>query len=66
MVGSWALVEVPRYLYLAVNTVCKGLDMQPPLFLHFLRYNLFMLLYPSGISGEYLQVTLIDPWLTPS
>ena len=56
MVGSWALVEVPRYLYLAVNTVCKSFDVQPPFPLHFLRYNLFMILYPSGISGEYLQM----------
>jgi hypothetical protein len=56
MVGSWALVEVPRYLYLAVNTICKSMRVQPPLLLHLLRYNLFMLLYPSGISGEYLQV----------
>jgi very-long-chain (3R)-3-hydroxyacyl-CoA dehydratase len=57
MVGSWALVEVPRYLYLAVNTICKSKRVQPPLLLHLLRYNLFMLLYPSGISGEYLQVS---------
>ena len=47
---------MPRYLYLAVNTVCKSLEVQPPLPLHALRYNLFFLLYPSGISGEYLQV----------
>jgi very-long-chain (3R)-3-hydroxyacyl-CoA dehydratase len=55
MVGSWALVEVPRYLYLGVNTVCKGTVGQPPAVLHVLRYNLFMLLYPTGITGEYLQ-----------
>ena len=61
MVGSWALVEVPRYLYLAVNTACKSADMQPPWMLHALRYNLFMLLYPSGISGEYMQVPAPAP-----
>jgi hypothetical protein len=57
MVGSWALVEVPRYLYLAANTALRSMDAQPPWILHFLRYNLFMLLYPSGITGEYLQVS---------
>lgn len=63
MVGSWALVEVPRYLYLAVNTVCKSFDAQPPFPLHFLRYNLFAVLYPSGITGEYLQMLKALPSL---
>ena len=47
MAGSWALVEVPRYLFYAANLVMKRVPY--PLF--FLRYNLFMVLYPSGITG---------------
>ncbi len=44
---SWALVEVPRYLFYALNI----LDAVPyPLF--WLRYSLFAVLYPTGITGE--------------
>jgi very-long-chain (3R)-3-hydroxyacyl-CoA dehydratase len=44
---SWALVEVPRYLFYALNIM----DAVPyPLF--WLRYSLFAVLYPTGISGE--------------
>lgn len=44
---SWALVEVPRYLYYALNL----LDSVPyPIF--WLRYSLFAILYPTGITGE--------------
>jgi len=52
MVGSWAMVEVPRYLFYAVNLVTRKVPY--PLF--FLRYNLFAVLYPTGITGELLQV----------
>ena len=44
---SWGLVEVPRYLFYALNL----LDAVPyPLF--WLRYSLFAVLYPTGITGE--------------
>eukprot|EP01102_Stenamoeba_stenopodia_P013163 TRINITY_DN422_c0_g1_i2.p1 TRINITY_DN422_c0_g1~~TRINITY_DN422_c0_g1_i2.p1 ORF type:complete len:736 (-),score=167.61 TRINITY_DN422_c0_g1_i2:147-2354(-) len=52
MAGSWALVEVPRYLFYAMNLFVTTVPY--PLF--FLRYSLFMILYPSGISGELLQI----------
>lgn len=47
MVSSWALVEVPRYLFLALDRMgaCPG-------FLKWLRYSLFAVLYPTGITGE--------------
>ncbi len=44
---SWALVEVPRYLFYAVNLVG---NVPYPLF--WLRYSLFAVLYPTGITGE--------------
>lgn len=45
--GSWGLVEVPRYLFYALNLI----DLVPyPLF--WLRYSLFAVLYPTGITGE--------------
>ena len=44
---SWCLVEVPRYMFYALNI----LNLVPyPLF--WLRYSLFALLYPTGITGE--------------
>ena len=52
MVGSWSLVEVPRYLFYATNLVTKNVPF--PLF--WLRYTLFAILYPTGISGELLQI----------
>jgi len=60
MVGSWAAVEVPRYLFYAVNIHTKTVPF--PLF--FLRYNLFLVLYPSGISGEVLQMIAALPELS--
>jgi len=48
---SWCLVEVPRYLYYAIN--CMG---TAPYALTWVRYSLFFVLYPSGISGEVLTM----------
>jgi len=52
MVGSWALVEVPRYAFYAVNIFVDKVPF--PLF--WARYTLFMVLYPSGITGEITQI----------
>lgn len=46
-ITSWSLVEVPRYLFYAVNLV-----MEIPYPLLWLRYSLFAVLYPTGITGE--------------
>lgn len=56
MVASWSLVEVPRYLFYALNLM----DCVPfPLF--WLRYSLFAVLYPTGISGELMQIVSSMP-----
>jgi very-long-chain (3R)-3-hydroxyacyl-CoA dehydratase len=47
MVLAWGLVEVVRYLYLALNMF--GIA---PRFLTWLRYTLFYVLYPLGVYGE--------------
>lgn len=44
---SWSLVEVPRYLFYALSLVTV-----PSYFAKFIRYSLFLVLYPTGISGE--------------
>ena len=47
MVLAWGLVEVVRYLYLALNMF--GIS---PRILTWLRYTLFYVLYPLGVYGE--------------
>lgn len=59
MVVSWSLVEVPRYLFYATNLVFKTVPF--PLF--WLRYSLFAILYPTGITGEVLQIVGCLPLL---
>ena len=52
-------MEVPRYLFYACNLFMKKVP--TPLF--FLRYNLFMALYPSGISGAFAHARGYSPAL---
>ena len=56
MVMSWSLVEVPRYLFYLV----KLLNIPMPTWLLFLRYNLFIVLYPTGISGNSFCMNVRD------
>jgi len=48
---SWSLVEVPRYSFYALSLVST-----PSYAAKFVRYSLFLVLYPSGISGEVLSI----------
>lgn len=53
MVVSWCLAEVPRYLFYTFQLM-PALGCCPyPLF--FARYSAFMVLYPTGITGELFQ-----------
>eukprot|EP00584_Thalassiosira_punctigera_P004777 CAMPEP_0172527112 /NCGR_PEP_ID=MMETSP1067-20121228/1866_1 /TAXON_ID=265564 ORGANISM="Thalassiosira punctigera, Strain Tpunct2005C2" /NCGR_SAMPLE_ID=MMETSP1067 /ASSEMBLY_ACC=CAM_ASM_000444 /LENGTH=786 /DNA_ID=CAMNT_0013310779 /DNA_START=31 /DNA_END=2391 /DNA_ORIENTATION=+ len=52
MIISWALVEVPRYLFYVAAIVTGDATKGTPFPLFWLRYSLFAVLYPSGISGE--------------
>eukprot|EP00303_Exanthemachrysis_gayraliae_P003631 CAMPEP_0206016888 /NCGR_PEP_ID=MMETSP1464-20131121/23809_1 /ASSEMBLY_ACC=CAM_ASM_001124 /TAXON_ID=119497 /ORGANISM="Exanthemachrysis gayraliae, Strain RCC1523" /LENGTH=787 /DNA_ID=CAMNT_0053390719 /DNA_START=11 /DNA_END=2374 /DNA_ORIENTATION=+ len=56
MLISWALVEVPRYaFYLNALLAPKGTEgTLYPVF--WLRYSLFAILYPTGITGEVLTM----------
>lgn len=47
MVTAWSLVEIVRYLYLALNTAKVSIF---PIM--WLRYSLFYILYPIGVYGE--------------
>ncbi|KAL7522975.1 hypothetical protein ACHAWX_007747 [Stephanocyclus meneghinianus] len=52
MIFSWALVEVPRYLFYLTAIVTGDATKKTPFPLFWLRYSLFAVLYPTGISGE--------------
>jgi very-long-chain (3R)-3-hydroxyacyl-CoA dehydratase len=54
MALSWALVEVPRYAFYLFKLL--GDDASMPYVLKWLRYSLFIILYPTGISGEVLAL----------
>jgi very-long-chain (3R)-3-hydroxyacyl-CoA dehydratase len=54
MVASWSVAEIPRYAFYVCAQFQESHEI--PSLLFFLRYSLFMVLYPTGISGESLQM----------
>jgi very-long-chain (3R)-3-hydroxyacyl-CoA dehydratase len=52
MLLSWCAVEVPRYAFYALGLVTTNV----PAPLVWLRYSLFLVLYPTGITGELLCI----------
>eukprot|EP00501_MAST-03F_sp_TOSAG23-6_P001472 GSMAST32.ASY1.ANO1.1530.1 assembled CDS len=62
MVGSWSVVEVPRYLFYAANEITKGGTENVWFPLFWIRYSAFILLYPSGITGEMVQMLVSFPY----
>jgi len=55
---AWATSELPRYTFYAINLVGTV-----PGFLTYLRYSMFLILYPAGISGEVLCIISSLPYL---
>ena len=67
MIFSWALVEVPRYLFYVTAIVTGDATKGTPYPLFWLRYSLFAVLYPTGISGElsvFLSSSKCDTFLS--
>jgi hypothetical protein len=56
MVLSWCCIEVVRYSFYALQVYYDGKAQYIPFALFWLRYNLYMVLYPTGITGELLQM----------
>eukprot|EP00934_Nitzschia_sp_Nitz4_P003826 Nitzschia sp. Nitz4//scaffold3_size479765//106428//108874//NITZ4_000043-RA/size479765-processed-gene-0.61-mRNA-1//1//CDS//3329550587//3816//frame0 len=52
MIWSWSLVEIFRYLFYAFALVTGDATKKTPFPLFWLRYSLFAVLYPTGITGE--------------
>lgn len=63
MALSWCLVEVPRYAFYLNNLVGPGGQAGTLYPIFWLRYSLFAILYPTGITGEVLTMIncLSDP-----
>lgn len=57
---SWSTVEVPRYLFYVWQLLFPSTPAPLPLF--WLRYSLFAILYPTGITGEILQLLNAMPY----
>ena len=67
MILSWALVEVPRYLFYVTAIVTGDATKGTPYVLFWLRYSLFAVLYPTGISGElsvFINASKCDVFLS--
>jgi len=52
MIMSWSAVEVPRYLFYVAALLSGDATKGTPFHIFWLRYSLFAVLYPSGITGE--------------
>ena len=55
---SWSITEVVRYLYYAIN-----LWGEVPYPLTWLRYSLFLVLYPSGVASEIGTIVVGLPYI---
>lgn len=53
LLTAWSITEVVRYLFYFYSLCAKE---GPPAPLTFLRYNLFLILYPLGVSSELLII----------
>jgi len=52
MILSWSIVEIFRYLFYASALFTGDSTKKTPFSLFWLRYSLFAILYPTGITGE--------------
>jgi hypothetical protein len=52
MIISWSCVEVPRYAFYVAALITGDATKKSPYPLFWLRYSLFAVLYPTGITGE--------------
>lgn len=60
VVLSWGLADIIRYSYYTISLVTVD---NPPRILRWLRYNAFLILYPSGTAGEmYLLYLTWKKW----
>ncbi|ETV73476.1 hypothetical protein H257_11605 [Aphanomyces astaci] len=58
-IGSWSMVEVPRYAFYALSVIGWVPD-----WLFFLRYHLYLILYITGLVGELTCMVNALPFLS--
>jgi len=58
MVTCWALTEIIRYLYFAWSQLGTV-----PFQLLWLRYSMFLILYPAGVAGEISTLVVSLPYI---
>ncbi|XP_053205609.1 very-long-chain (3R)-3-hydroxyacyl-CoA dehydratase hpo-8-like [Panonychus citri] len=58
ILGAWGLAETTRYLYYALNIISLV-----PGILTWCRYSFFLVLYPTGVSGELLLMYAALPYI---
>ncbi|KAF0704434.1 hypothetical protein AaE_014935 [Aphanomyces astaci] len=67
-IGSWSMVEVPRYAFYALSVIgwASSLHMlyNVPDWLFFLRYHLYLILYITGLVGELTCMVNALPFLS--
>lgn len=56
---AWTITELLRYGYYIINYFYDG---KPPYALKWLRYSLFIVLYPLGLACEWITVYLSIPY----
>ncbi len=54
---AWSITEIVRYSYYAISLLNKEIKL-----LTFLRYTLFIVLYPLGITGEAMIMLSVLKW----
>uniref|UniRef100_A0A6S9ITY6 very-long-chain (3R)-3-hydroxyacyl-CoA dehydratase n=2 Tax=Ditylum brightwellii TaxID=49249 RepID=A0A6S9ITY6_9STRA len=52
MIISWSLAEIPRYAFYVAALITGDATKKTPFPLFWIRYSCFMILYPTGITGE--------------
>eukprot|EP00565_Helicotheca_tamesis_P005700 CAMPEP_0185725514 /NCGR_PEP_ID=MMETSP1171-20130828/1749_1 /TAXON_ID=374046 /ORGANISM="Helicotheca tamensis, Strain CCMP826" /LENGTH=756 /DNA_ID=CAMNT_0028393659 /DNA_START=70 /DNA_END=2340 /DNA_ORIENTATION=+ len=52
MIISWSLAEIPRYAFYVAALITGDATKKTPFPLFWIRYSGFMILYPTGITGE--------------
>ena len=63
MVTSWCIIEVVRYTFYGLLIALNNKVERVPHALFWLRYNLYNVLYPTGITGELVQMYVALPYI---
>jgi len=70
MTVSWCIAEIPRYFFYVYTLLVqqhyghdKSSSYELPYIIKYIRYSLFLVLYPTGITGELLEIIHSLPYI---